>query len=215
MQRVRVTGAHLGTVFRLPTTLTFYARSVRAGMWCMPQDITLSSRTVPRLYRSRNGGQVFNYQPSTFAAGSSIVSGDVVQLDVNVSSNNFRIVRSSTGGDPALSSAIVGIALANDPSDGSTLGLTNRAPIPVAVGRDGEEFIFPSKATVAQHQSTLIGTNRAIGYDSTLAIFYCNVANSTAGDARVRITDVLDPGSSNGYVVARFLSTAVTVTTVR
>lgn len=181
----------------------------------MPQDITLSSRTIPRIYRSRHGGQVFNYQPSTFAAGSSIVFGDIVTLDVNVSSNNFRIVKGSTGGDPNLSTAFVGLALANDTSDGSTLGLTNRASIPIAVARDGEEFIFPTKCTVAQHQSTLIGTQRALGYDSTLAIFYCNVANSTAGDARLKITDVLDPGSSNGYVVARFLSTAVTVTTVR
>ena len=85
----------------------------------------------------------------------------------------------------------------------------------MAVARDGEEFLFPTKATVAQHQSTLIGTNRAWGYDSTLNIFYCNVANSTATDQLLRIADVVDPGSSNGYVVARFRSTGVAVTTVR
>jgi hypothetical protein len=40
-------------------------------------------------------------------------------------------------------------------------------------------------------------------------MFYCDVANSTAGDASLVVTDVIDPGSSNGQVVAKFLSTAV------
>jgi hypoxanthine-guanine phosphoribosyltransferase len=40
-------------------------------------------------------------------------------------------------------------------------------------------------------------------------MFYCDVANSTAGDAALLITDVIDPGTTNGWVIAKFLSTGV------
>jgi len=44
-------------------------------------------------------------------------------------------------------------------------------------------------------------------YDWWLAIHYLR-ANSTAGDQRVRITEVLNPGDTNGYVVGVFISSA-------
>lgn len=183
----------------------------------MATDIVPSSRSTPRFYRSKAGGNLLSFQPSTCVSTALIQCGDVVQLDVNTASNNFRIVKASTMANVpnVISTALVGISGGQDTSDGSTLGLLNRASIPVFVGTADSEFIFATKATVAQHQSTLINTARAIGYDSTLNIFYCDVANSTAGDLLLRVTDVLDPGSSGGYVVARFRSTAVTVTTVR
>lgn len=178
----------------------------------MATDLTNSSRTCPRPYRSRSGDyQVWSFEPSTCVSTALIRYGDVVQFDVNVSSNNFRIVKSSTMANVpnVLSSVFVGIAVDADGSDGSTLNQGNKTKLSVVLASDQTEFLWPTKATVAQHASTLVNTRRAIAYDSTLGMFYCDVANSTAGDASLVVTDVIDPGSSNGQVVAKFLSTTV------
>src|SRR5690242_15404741 len=101
----------------------------------MPQDITLSSRTTVRPYRTGHSSpRITHFQPSTNAGSTNlIVYGDVVQFDVNTASNSFRIVKESTGSSGAvLSTATVGIALGADTSDGSTLGLATRQTIPVA-----------------------------------------------------------------------------------
>ena len=58
--------------------------------------------------------------------------------------------------------------------------------------------------------STVIGSRRALAFDSTLNIFYVDIANSTAGDAGVVITDVPEPGTdANNPVIFKFLSTGV------
>lgn len=178
----------------------------------MATDLTNSTRTCPRPYRSRKADySLGSFEPSTCVSTALIRYGDVVQFDVNVSSNNFRIVKSSTMANVpnVLSSAFLGIAVDADASDGSTLGQGTKQKVTVVLADNQTEFLWPTKATVAQHQSTLVNTRRAIGYDSTLGMFYCDVANSTAGDASLLVTDVIDPGSSNGQVVAKFLSTAV------
>lgn len=178
----------------------------------MATDLTNSSRTTPRPYKSRRGDfWIQNFEPSTCVSTAKIAYGDVVQFDVNTSSNNFRIVKSSTMANApnVVSSAFLGIALGADDSDGSTTNQGNKNKIPVCIADPATEILFPTKATVAQHASTLVNTRRALAYDSTLSMFYCDVANSSAADATVVITDVLDPGSSNGQVLAKFLSTAV------
>lgn len=178
----------------------------------MATDLTNSSRTTPRPYRSRKGDfTISHFEPSTCVSTALIKYGDVVQFDVNVSSNNFRIVKSSTMANApnVLSTAFIGLALDADASDGSTTNQGTKQKVAVVLADSQTEFLFPTKATVAQHASTLVNTRRAIGYDSTLGMFYCDVANSTAGDATLIITEVLDPGSSNGQVVAKFVSTNV------
>lgn len=178
----------------------------------MATDLTNSTRTCPRPYRSRRGDyQIAHYEPSTAASTALIKYGDVVQFDVNVSSNSFRIVKSSTmaTAPTVLSSVFLGIALAADDSDGSTTTQGSKNKIPVCIANADTEILFPSKATVAQHTSTLVNTRRTLGYDSTLGMFYLDLANSSAGDASLVVTDVIDPGSSNGQVLARFLSTSV------
>jgi hypothetical protein len=176
----------------------------------MATDLTNSSRTSPRPYRSARGDyQIRAYEPSTAASTALIRYGDVVSFDVNTSSNNFRIVKSTSSSNAVLSSVYLGIALGADDSDGSTTGQGSKNKIPVCLADHTTEFLFPTKATVAQHQSTLVNTRRAIVYDSTLAIYYCDVANSSAAEASLLITDVLDPGSSNGQVLAKFHSTSV------
>lgn len=173
---------------------------------------THSTRTTVRPYMHRGGGSpdVRAFQPSTCLSSAVIVYGDVVQLDVNVSSANHRIVKSSTMANVpnVLSTAFLGIAAeadgssvsASSPSDGKVL---------VYVANAQAEFLWPTKASGTVHASSLVGLRKAIAYDSTLSMFYCDVGNSTAGDASLVITEVPDPGTSNGFVVAKFLSTAV------
>lgn len=178
-------------------------------------EITLSSNSIVRPYRASKGSpRIMHVQGSTFAAGSSILAGDVVSSDTTVGSNAHRIVK-MTAHVP--STAIWGVAAANDGQDGSTgaLGLgsptTSRIPVWIA-DRDTEFIGYTKDAGSTATQSTLVGTLRIIARDSTLNIWYVDTSNSTAGDVRVRITEVPSPGDTNGAVVFRFLSTALVLT---
>jgi len=165
-------------------------------------DITLSSRTGIRPFRSRAGSpRIVTYPAaSTCASTARIVAGQVVQLDAT-STSNHKIIRASTAaGHPNLSTNIIGIAAQSDD------GTVTDPPLSVWAQDGNTEFIFPTK--IAGTGSSLVGTALALGFDSTLAIHYL-AANSTAGDLRVWVTDVLNPGDTNGYVVGRFFSTAV------
>lgn len=165
-------------------------------------DVTLSSRTGIRPYRSRAGSPRIVTFPaaSTCASTARIVSGQVVQLDAT-STSNHKVIRASTAaGHPNLSTTIVGVAAQTD--DGTTTD-----PMLSIWAQDANtEFIFPTK--IAGTASSLVGTALALGFDSTLAIHYA-VANSTAGDLRIWVTDVINAGDTNGFVVGRFVSTAV------
>jgi hypothetical protein len=180
-------------------------------------DKTNSSRTVPRPFRSRYGTyQIAHFEESTAVSTAVIRYGDVVQFDVNVSSANHRIVKSSTMANVpnVVSSALLGIAVSNSTGDGSTTGLNSSAIgvnqnklISVCLATPQTEFLFPTKSSVVT--SSVIGSRRALGYDSTLSMFYVDIANSTAGDATVVVTDVPEPGNdANNPVIVKFLSTA-------
>ena len=173
-------------------------------------QITHSTRTKPTPWRSRGGTfDLRAFQPSTGVSTATIAYGDVVQFDVNVATANHRIVKSSTMANVpnVLSTAFLGIAVEDDPV---TIGQTVREhQVLVCVADKDTEFKFPTKLAGTAHLSSLVGTRRAIGYDSTLGMFYADAGNSTAGDASLVITEVIDAGTTNGYVAAKFLSTAV------
>jgi hypothetical protein len=171
-------------------------------------DITLSSRTMIRPYLSRAGQPLtLTRDASTCASTATIKVGQVVQFDIVSETASHRLVRASTAaGHPNLSTNIAGIAAASDASDGSTLSGEGARPLTFWAADPNTEFLFPTK--IPGTASTLIGTNLALGYDSTLSIHYV-MSNSTAGNQRVAITDVINPGDTNGLVVGRFLSTAV------
>jgi hypothetical protein len=175
-------------------------------------SITHSSRATPQPYRKGNGGS-FNlraFTPSSGISTATIAYGDVVQFDVTASTANHRIVKSSSMANVpnVVSTAFLGIAVEPDSST-ITPGAVPTNTILVCLADKDTEFKWPAKVTGAVHTSTLLNTRRAIGYDSTLSMFYCDVANSTAGDAALLITDVIDPGTTNGWVIAKFLSTGV------
>jgi hypothetical protein len=174
---------------------------------------TLSSRSKAGFYRSRKGGQsIWHFQPSTCASTAQIRVGDVVQFDVNVSTANSRIVKSSTMANVpnVLSTAFLGIAVEDSTFNARALP-TAATPadfkIPVVIADSQTEFKFYTKSAGSVLTSTLVGGRRAIGYDSTLEIFYADLGNSTAGDATLLITECLEPGTTNGAVAAKFIST--------
>lgn len=178
-------------------------------------QITHSTRTTPQPFRSRGG--TFDHRTfveSTCISSAAIRYGDVVQFDVNVATANHRIVKSSTMANQpnVLSTAFLGIAVEGSVDVGSSIAAGSEgggSKLLVCIGNVNTEFKWPTKLAGTAHLSSLVGTRRAIAYDSTLGMFYADVANSTAGDASLVITDVIDPGTTNGYVAAKFLSTAV------
>lgn len=173
-------------------------------------QITHSTRTKVTPYRKRNGTfDLREFQPSTGISTATIVYGDVVQFDVNVATANHRIVKSSTMANVpnVLSTAFLGVAVEDDPT---AVGQTVRShKVLVCMADKDTEFKFPTKLAGSAHESSLVGKSRAIAYDSSLGMFYADPGNSTAGDFSIVITEVIDAGTTNGYVAAKFLSTAV------
>ena len=146
-------------------------------------------------------------------AGSTaaINYGDVVQFDVTVATAGHRIIKSSTMANVpnVLSTAFLGVAVEDDASTASADGPGGTdQKVLICIANKDTEFVFPTKLAGASHLSCLVGSRRALAYDSTLSMFYCDVGNSTAGDASLIITEVPDAGTTNGVVVAKFLSTA-------
>lgn len=178
-------------------------------------SITHSTRTKPQPFRSRGGTfDLRAFPESTCVSSAAIVYGDVVQFDVNVATANHRIVKSSTMANVpnVLSTAFLGIAVEGSVDVGSTIAAGSQgggSKLVICVANKDTEFKFPTKLAGSAHLSSLVGTRRALAYDSTLGMFYADADNSTAGDASLVITEVIDAGTTNGYVAAKFLSTAV------
>src|SRR5688572_22393851 len=166
-------------------------------------QITLSSNTVITPYRSRAGAPAIKWfqGASTAASTAAIRPGQVVSFDLT-STSSHRLVRCSTAAAAILSTSIAGVAAGDfAPSAGS--GSSGSIPVWIADGKT--EFKFPTK--IAGTTPALLGSIMDLSYDSTLAINFL-ATNSTAGDQRVRITEVLDAGDTNGFVVGVFISSA-------
>lgn len=176
-------------------------------MWTLA-EITLSSRTIVRPWTTRlaNGTPLGTFDASTCVSTALIQVGQIVQFDTT-STATHRLVKASTAGYPNLSTNMVGIAMSADTSDGSTTGLgEGKRPITVALFAPGAEFLFPTNISAVA--STLVNTGLALKFDSTLNI-HVLAANSTAGDQRFWVTRVINAGDTNGFVVAKPISTAV------
>ena len=160
-----------------------------------------------RPYRSRAGSPLtLTRDASTCASTATIKVGQVVQFDIVSETASHRVVRASTAEGVILTTNVCGIAAATDASDGSTLSANGARPVTVWAADANTEFLFPTN--IAGVASTLVGTGLALHWDSTRTIHFLG-ANSTAGNLRVWVTEVPNPGDTNGYVVGRFFSTAV------
>jgi hypothetical protein len=177
-------------------------------------QITHSTRTRPTPYRARGGTFDFRvFQESTTVSSNIIQYGDVVQFDVNVATANFRLRKSTVTTAPnVLSTAFLGIAMENSADLGSSVSAASPGSnLLVCCANKDTEFKWATKLAGTAHVSSLVGTRAAVGYDSTLNFFYCDPtgAQSTAGDGSLVVTEVIDAGTTNGYVAAKFLSTAI------
>jgi hypothetical protein len=172
-------------------------------MWCFMAEISLSSNTVIRPYRSRAGSpRIVTFGGASTAASTAVIRvGQVVSFDLT-STSAHRLVRCSTAAAGILSTSIAGIAAQGF---APTAGTGSSADVSVWAADGQTEFIFPTK--IAGTTPQLVGTIMALDYDSSLAIHFLSV-NSTAGDQRVRITEVIGAGDTNGYVVGTFISSA-------
>ena len=190
---------------------------------------TNSSGSIMRPYRSPLGSyQIRHYQESTAVSTALIKAGHLVSNNTVVSTGGFPIRRTLADGgsganlfDSTNSQTLVGVALADSTSDGSTtlLGADGATPgvraIPVAIADGHTEFLGFFKTAVTAGgditASSLIGQLRAIIFDSTLNVFFLDSTNSTAANRACAITDIpWDIGScGGGPVLFKFLSTNV------
>lgn len=178
-------------------------------------DWTLSTASGIRPYRSPWGSPfIRSFQASTCASTATIRAGEVVTLNTVVSTGGARIVLApSSGGNGANLlqvgiTSLIGVALESDTSDGSTTGLANveNRKLSVALADPAIEFIgFQTNGVSA---SSLIGTSKALRFDSTNRIHVIDSTNSTAALVAVKITDIPSyaEGDTNGPVVFKFLS---------
>ncbi len=167
-------------------------------------QISLSSNTVITPYRTRTGSpRIMTFQgASTVASTETIRPGQVVSFLLGTGTSAHRLVRCSSAAAGILSTSIAGIAAAAyGPADGTA----STGSIAVWVADGVTEFKFPTK--IAGTTPELVGTIMGLNYDSSLAINFLAV-NSTAGDQRVRVTEVLNPGDTNGFVAGVFISSA-------
>lgn len=159
-----------------------------------------------RPYRVRAGQPLtLTRDASTCASTATIRVGNVVKFDIVTETASHRLVRASTTAGIDLSTNIAGIAAQSDTSDGSTLSANGARPLTFWAADQNTEFLFPSK--IAGTASSLVGTILILGWDSTNQIHYADAGQGSSG--RIYCTEVITVGDTNGWIVGRFLSTAV------
>lgn len=168
-------------------------------------DFTLSSGSICRPYRSPWGAfPTKGYALSSGISSNAILLGRCVSLDVNTDSNSAQILPSSQTAGVVMSTAIVGIA-AESPSLGGTS--TNTRGTVISVWEANPLVEFRAQTQGANLQSSAVGKNKALVWDSTLTIHKVDLSNSTLVNVRVRVTGLIDAeGDSGGAVSFRFLT---------
>lgn len=174
-------------------------------------DKVNSSRTVPYPYRSASGTfQMRAFEQSTAVSTAILRVGDLTGFDPQVSTATGRLRKCSTMANvPNVLSTGSWLGLAMEAGDPAvTAAAPSTVKLTVCLATAGTEFWFPTKSSAVT--STCINVPKALGYDSTLGMFYVDMANSTAGDVTVVVTDVPEPGTdANNPVIVKFLSSVV------
>jgi hypothetical protein len=183
---------------------------------------TLNAGNYFRPYRAMGGdARIRHFQCSTCASSDVITVGMVVNFNTVVTTGGGIVQAPSSGGNGGNLlqvgiTSLIGIAAESDTSDGSTTGLSNRynRRIGVWLAADQTEFLGWCKGAGVVG-TTMIGQQKAIIYDTTLATYFIDSTNSTAALAAVTITDVPEYAleSTNGPVVFKFLSSNISPVT--
>lgn len=174
-------------------------------------DWTINADSNPQFYRSGASTPVIRYfEESTCASTAAIKYGDIVSNDT-VTTGKFRLVRApfNGGGGSNLLNTTNVVGLAAEASTAS--GSSGANKIGVFIAEPGAEYLGYLIGTNNVSGSSLIGTQKALRYDSTNHIYAIDSTNSTAALAAVVITDIPNgtDGDTNGPVVFKFLSTGV------
>lgn len=189
-------------------------------------DWTGSSGNTIRPYRNLTAPLIRQYEESTAAATAVIRRGDVLTFDTVVATAGHRVVRapSSAGTGTNLMevdiTSLIGIALEDSTSDGSTSGLTGAGTarmgarrISVCFATQDQEFLGYASSMVPASSAAnqvSVGLSRPLVYDRTLHRFFIGISNATAALAAVQITEIPEYalGDSGVYpVIFKFLST--------
>ena len=197
-----------------------------------------SSNTAIKPVRSPRGAPAIRwFQESTCASSKVITIGDIVCFDTVVSTHlRILVAPSSQGAVGNLLqngiTSLVGIALANSTSDGSTTGhlaSTALQPegryIPVALADGLTEFSINISSVGASPEppaSSMIGNSYPVecvrtavgqrGLAGGHGVWFMSSTNlSTAADLSIVVTDVASNqvGTTGGFVYFKFLSTMV------
>lgn len=195
-----------------------------------------SSNTHIRAVRSAYGSPALRwFQESTCASSKCIAVGDIVTYDTVVSTHRRIVMAPSSQGAAGnlLENGIVslvGVAVSESTSDGSTTGLgesttVGRSPnrmIQVAIADGITEFAIQVSSVGATPQaiaSTMVGktypiecVRTAVGQRKGHGVWFLSSTNlSTAADLSFVITDVPSEsiGDTGGIVYGKFLSTMV------
>jgi hypothetical protein len=194
-----------------------------------------SSNTHMRPVRAAYGSPAIrSFQESTCASSKCIAVGDIVTADTVVTTGNIRIVvaPSSQGAAGNLLqngiTSLIGVAVSESTSDGSTTGLNGDGARPtarnimVAVADGLTEFainVSSVGATPLAIASSMIGNiypiecvRSAVGQRKGHGVWFLSSTNvSTAADLSFFVTDVPSEsiGDTGGVVYGKFASTMV------
>ena len=170
-------------------------------------QVAISSGSIVRPYRSPWGAFPTKHM-TPISTNAAIQIGRVVTLDYTANSTNVGQIKASSAVNHFHAVGIAGAAVAAGSS-----GVAN-SPIPVYEANPNVEFVGNLEGGVSA--SSLIGTRKALRFDSTLNIQVVDLANSSAGDARIVITGMNgvngvtglqgELGDSGAQVTFRFIT---------
>lgn len=163
-------------------------------------QITLSTGSKVRPYRSPWGAFPTRGMPvSTGTSSLAIINGGLVKLDDRTSTCQHRIFMSTGASAIIAEDLVVGIAAENSSAAVDTV---------ISVWEANPLVEFRAQTKGAALSGANVGAAFSLGWDSTLNIVFVDLADSTATNQRVIVTELLDAvGDTNGAVAFRFLMT--------
>ena len=181
-------------------------------------DWTLTASHCFQPRKSHGACNILHFQESTCASTATVIRGQVITADTVVSTSGLRLVRAPSSGGTGANllqvaiTSLLGVAAETSTRDGSTTGLgtdLDKCKLPV-YSADNIEFKGWLKGN-GPSGSSMVGSERAIIFDSTLKMHFIDSTNSTAALMAVLVTGVPVEamGDTNGPVYFKFLSSLV------
>lgn len=157
-------------------------------------DWTISSGDTIRPYRNPLGQLIVRQGPES--TSQTFVYGDVVQLDMGVSSGANRIAKASTSGSTITSTSIVGVAC------GPASSVVGQAVSYFSASPYNEFWARTRGGTLALSN---VGNSYGLFRDATKNVTLIDLGNTQSTSQRVIVTELVDAvGDSGGAVIFKF-----------